>query len=159
MNWTCRSGPIADALTAWLNDPTQDWHRPQPAFAAARIWAPDKTLADLAGLVVSTNPADTQLGFAPGQNSALAFKFSTIQSLASLLGGDRADLAAINVFKAAMKKAGNPVVEQELTGEFKFNESRKQTQTAMSQMAAWLKTLPSSPPPATAASTAAPAVK
>ena len=32
-----------------------------------------------------TNPAVTELGFAQGQNSALAFKFSTIQSLATLL--------------------------------------------------------------------------
>jgi Ca2+-binding RTX toxin-like protein len=32
-----------------------------------------------------TNPAVTELGFAQGQNSALSFKFSTIQSLATLL--------------------------------------------------------------------------
>jgi hypothetical protein len=81
---------------------------------------------------------------------------SADDSLGSLLGGGGGrELVGIKAFKAAMQKAGNPVVEQELKGEFKAMDFRKQTQAAMSQMAAWLKTLPSSPPPATAPSTPA----
>jgi hypothetical protein len=57
-------------------------------------------------------------------------------SLGALLGGG--DRAGIERFKTAMKKAGNPVVEQEL----KKAEVRKQDEAALVQMGLWLKALP-----------------
>jgi hypothetical protein len=74
-------------------------------------------------------------------------------SLGSLLGGGGGrELVGVKAFKAAMQKAGNPVVEQELKGDFKAMDFRKQTQAALNQMGAWLRALPSSPAPAPAPS-------
>ncbi|HLW67853.1 MAG TPA: hypothetical protein VKS79_21220 [Gemmataceae bacterium] len=53
MAWVQRSGPIADALVAWLNQAGQDWNG---QFSATRTWAPDDDFTQLTNLTVEAVP-------------------------------------------------------------------------------------------------------